>query len=58
MRVVCAWCQRERTMAGLDDDADQGERISHGICDEHALLVLAEARRSFEGADAIERVAS
>jgi len=45
-------------MAGLDDDADQGERISHGICDEHAILVLAEARRSFEGADAIERVAS
>ena len=58
MRVVCAWCERERKMAGLDDDADQGERISHGICDEHAILVLAEARRSFEGADAIERVAS
>jgi len=59
MRVVCAWCQREDRLAGFADDEDyQSERISHGICDKHAVLVLAEARRAISGVDATERVAS
>ena len=58
MRVVCAWCQRERKLAGLDVEDNQDERISHGICDEHVVLVLAEVRRAFPGADATERLAS
>ena len=58
MRVVCAWCQREKRLAGLDDDDYQSDRISHGICDEHVVLVLAEVRRAFSGADATERLAS
>jgi hypothetical protein len=58
MRVVCAWCQRERKLAGLDVEDYQDERISHGICDEHVVLVLAEVRRATVGADAIERLAS
>jgi hypothetical protein len=28
--------------------------ISHGICDEHALLVLAEARRPTKGGGVID----
>jgi hypothetical protein len=58
MRVVCAWCLRERKMAGLDSEDYRDERISHGICDEHAVLVLAEARQALAGADATERLAS
>jgi hypothetical protein len=58
IRVVCAWCQREKRLAGLVDEDYQNDRISHGICDEHAVLVLAEARRAISGADATERVAS
>ena len=58
MRVVCAWCQRERKLAGLDDEDYQGDRISHGICDEHVVLVLAEVRRAMVGAHATERLAS
>ena len=58
MRVVCAWCQRERKLAGLDDDEYQGERISHGICDEHVVVVLAEVRRAISGGSATERLAS
>ena len=60
MKVVCAWCQRERKRAGFDLDEEDylGEPISHGICDEHVVVVLAEARRAMVGAGATERLAS
>ena len=58
MKVVCAWCEREDTHRFLVDEEPEGEPISHGICDEHVVLVLAEARRSMVGAALTERLAS
>ena len=47
MTVVCAWCQRlgRAAVLGEKEPLDQAV-ITHGICDEHVLVVLAEARRS------------
>ena len=46
MTVVCAWCQRlgRAAVLGEKEPLDQAV-ISHGICDEHVRVVLAEARR-------------
>jgi len=46
MKVVCAWCERLGNVVVLPDKEPQGDAISHGICDEHVLVVLAEARRA------------
>jgi hypothetical protein len=45
MKVVCAWCQRQGRLAVLGDKESQQEGVSHGICDDHALLLLAAARQ-------------
>lgn len=50
MIVVCAWCQLQGRPAMLGEKEPRDtDVISHGICDEHALFVLAEARRSMKG---------
>lgn len=46
MKVVCAWCQRQGRPAVLSEKDSQHEGVSHGICDDHALVLLAEARRA------------
>ena len=46
MKVVCAWCQRMGTETVLREKEPQNDVVSHGICDDHVLQVLAEARRS------------
>jgi len=45
MKVVCAWCQQAGNFVVLREKEPPGDEISHGICDEHALTFLAEARR-------------
>ena len=45
MKVVCAWCQRAGNFAVLREKEPPGDEISHGICDEHVVVVMAEARR-------------
>jgi len=47
MTVVCAWCQRLGRAAVIGEKEPRDVKaITHGICDEHVLVVLAEARRS------------
>lgn len=46
MKVVCAWCQHMGTETVLREKEPQNDAVSHGICDDHVLQVLAEARRS------------
>ena len=49
MIVMCAWCQLQGRPAMLGEKEPRDTAvISHGICDEHALFVLAEARRSMK----------
>jgi hypothetical protein len=46
MIVVCAWCQSLGRAAVLREKEPQEDpAVSHGICDDHAVLMLAEARR-------------
>ncbi len=44
MTVVCAWCQRlgRPAVLGEKEPLDMAV-ITHGICDEHVLMVGAEA---------------
>jgi hypothetical protein len=52
MIVMCAWCQLQGRPAMLGEKEPRDSAvISHGICDEHALFVLAEARRSMNRPD-------
>jgi hypothetical protein len=52
MIVMCAWCQLQGRPAMLGEKEPRDTAvISHGICDEHALFVLAEARRSMKRPD-------
>lgn len=45
MTVVCAWCQRLGRAAVLGEKEPRDKTVvTHGICDEHVRLVLAEAR--------------
>ena len=60
MKVVCAWCERLGNVVVLPDnepqgDEPQGDANSHGICDEHVLVVLAEARRAMPDARGVVR---
>jgi hypothetical protein len=45
MTVVCAWCQEQgrTTVLGEKEPLDR-PLISHGICEEHARVFLAEVR--------------
>jgi hypothetical protein len=45
MKVVCAWCQQAGNFVVLREKEPPGDEISHGICDEHVLAVMAEVRR-------------
>jgi len=44
MTVVCAWCQRLGRVTVLGEKEPRNDAVSHGICDEHVRVVLAEAR--------------
>jgi hypothetical protein len=44
MKVVCAWCQRAGHVVVLREVQPENDMISHGICQEHAVAVLSEAR--------------
>lgn len=59
MTVVCAWCQRmgRPAVLGEKEPLDMAV-ITHGICDEHVLVVQAEALRSRAGASDQDRLAS
>jgi hypothetical protein len=59
MIVMCAWCQSQGRPAMLGEKEPRDSvAVSHGICDEHALLMLTQARRSRERASEVaDRVA-
>lgn len=44
MIVVCAWCQRAGHLVVLREVQPENDMISHGICQEHAVAVMTEAR--------------
>lgn len=46
MKVVCAWCQPPGRAAKPGEKETQNDAVSHGICDDHARVLLAEARRA------------
>jgi hypothetical protein len=55
MVVICAWCELQGRPAMLGEKEPRDTPvISHGICNEHALLVRAEARRSTERVSVID----
>ena len=58
MKVVCAWCQRAGHFVVLREKEPPGDEISHGICDEHVLVVMAEARRKSKAPSRGEPVGS
>ena len=47
MKVVCVWCQREGKPAVLREEDPQDTSVTQGICEAHAVLLLAKLRRSF-----------
>jgi hypothetical protein len=45
MTVVCAWCQEQGRMTVLGEKEPLDHPlVSHGICEEHARVFLAEVR--------------
>lgn len=49
MTVVCAWCQQQGRPAVIGEKAPRDGGVTHGICDDHAILLLAEIRKSKRG---------
>lgn len=51
MISVCAWCEQEgrEDAVALVQSAAFGESISHGICEEHEKVVLAQQAAYSEG---------
>jgi hypothetical protein len=43
MKVVCAWCQRAGHAEVLRENEPYDDVISHGICQAHVVVVMAEA---------------
>ncbi len=57
MTVVCAWCQHQGRMTVLrEKEPFDRPIISHGICDEHARLFLAEVRETRAAALPLDRL--
>ncbi len=44
MKVVCAWCQEEGRGAVLGEKEPDDDTVTHGICDDHAVRLLADVR--------------
>lgn len=42
MKVVCAWCEKQGRPSLLREVEPRGGGVSHGICDDHVQLLLAE----------------
>ena len=42
MKVVCAWCERQGRPSLLREKEPRGGGVTHGICDDHIQLLLAE----------------
>jgi hypothetical protein len=56
MTVVCAWCQHQgRTAVLREKEPFDRPVVSHGICEEHALAVLAEVRGMETAGFALDR---
>ena len=47
MKVVCVWCQQEGKPAILREEDPQDHGVAQGICEHHAVALLARLRRSF-----------
>jgi hypothetical protein len=56
MTVVCAWCQQQgrTTVLGEKEPLDRPQ-ISHGICEEHARVFLAQVRELKNADSPVER---
>ena len=47
MTVVCAWCQHQGRQTVLrEKEPLDSPVVSHGICEEHVVAFLAEARET------------
>ena len=44
MKVVCAWCQQTGHVMVLRETEPENDMVSHGICNEHIIAVMTEAR--------------
>lgn len=55
MKVVCAWCQQAGHVVVLQEKEPQNDLISHGICNEHVIAVMTEARSLSPRASALAR---
>jgi hypothetical protein len=44
MKVVCAWCQQAGHVMVLRETEPENDMVSHGICSEHIIAVMTEAR--------------
>jgi hypothetical protein len=55
MKVVCAWCQQAGHGVVLQEKEPDNDVISHGICDEHVTIVMAEARRRQPSVSVLDR---
>jgi len=56
MTVVCAWCQHQgRTQVLREKEPLDCQVVSHGICEEHARVFLAEVREAKVAAPSLDR---
>jgi hypothetical protein len=55
MRVVCVWCEQEGKPAILREEDPHDASVTQGICEAHAVRLLAKLRRSFASGSASPR---
>jgi hypothetical protein len=55
MKVLCAWCQRAGHVTVLGEKEPESDMVSHGICKEHIIAVMSEARLLTPRASAFAR---
>jgi len=56
MTVVCAWCQRQGRKTVLrEKEPLDSPVVSHGICEEHAVAFIAEARETTPAVFSLDR---
>jgi hypothetical protein len=55
MKVVCAWCQQAGHLVVLRELGPENGMVSHGICKEHTIAVMTEARLLTPRASALDR---
>ena len=47
MKVVCVWCEHEGKPAILREEDPRDPSVTQGICEAHAVRLLARLRRWF-----------